>query len=505
MMNAIGYLRISKKDQSMYSLDAQEDLIKNYCLRNNLNITAIFRDDGECSYSFDRPDYIALENFIQQHKGQINFLVVKDHDRFSRNISEALAKISSLEKKFGVKVIAIDEPLNIDTADPSIFLNRAFKYLMANHELLNIRKRTTQGIRNAIASGRVVNNAPFGYINIRDEQGKPMLEIHEQKATIIQKIFENFISGITLQLIAKEARAMGFNHSGHGAIQKVLNNSVYAGLLRLPAYNGEPEKLVRALHKPIISESVFWIAHERLNLQKKYRSIPSSEFPLRGFIKCDCGMHLTASYSKGKSKYYMYYSCPKERNRNYRGEKMHDMIDEVLHELSFTANQVNKLINFAQEDYSKATENEQEIINSKLKKIEELKSKIERIEIKLINDQIESSTYKKWFAKLSSEKGSLELEVSKMTIRKTNLIDKIKQVVPRLSDLKKLYHSIRLKDKFLLLNKVFEGGLLWDGSVLRTPRLHFALMHNYNKLKEKGLLLIEQPEGFFDKLQSCTA
>src|SRR5579871_6747377 len=323
MMNAIGYLRISKKDQSMYSLDAQEELIRGYCHRNNLNLIAIFRDDGECSYSFDRPDYIALENFIQKHKGEISFLVVKDHDRFSRNISEALSKISSLEKKFGVKVIAIDEPLNIDTADPSIFLNRAFKYLMANHELLNIRRRTTQGIRNAIASGRVVNNAPFGYINTRDAEGKPTLQIDEKKATIIQKIFENFISGLSLQLIAKEARVMGFNHSGHGAIQKVLNNSVYAGILRLPAYNGEPEKLVRALHKPIIAESVFWIVHEKLNLQRKYRSIPNSEFPLRGFIKCDCGMHLTASYSKGKRKYYMYYSCPKERNRNYPGEKMH--------------------------------------------------------------------------------------------------------------------------------------------------------------------------------------
>jgi DNA invertase Pin-like site-specific DNA recombinase len=176
MKTAIGYVRISKKDQSMYSLDAQERLIREYCQRNSVSISAIFRDDGECSDTFDRPDYIALEKFIKMRKGRVNFLVIKDHDRFSRNLSEALAKIEHLEKKFGVKVVAIDEPINIETNDPSIFLSRAFKYLMANHELLNIRKRTTQGIRNAIASGRVVNTAPFGYNNIRDDQGKPIFK-----------------------------------------------------------------------------------------------------------------------------------------------------------------------------------------------------------------------------------------------------------------------------------------------------------------------------------------
>lgn len=167
MKTAIGYVRIGKKDQSMYSLDAQENLIRKYCQRNNVSISAIFRDDGECSDTFDRPDYIALENFIKARKGRVNFLVIKDHDRFSRNLSEALAKIEHLERKHGVKVVAIDEPINIDTSDPGIFLGRAFKYVMANHELLNIRKRTAQGIRNAMAAGRVVNIAPFGYNNKR--------------------------------------------------------------------------------------------------------------------------------------------------------------------------------------------------------------------------------------------------------------------------------------------------------------------------------------------------
>jgi site-specific DNA recombinase len=503
-MNAIGYVRISKKDQSMYSLDAQENLIREYCTRNNVSLFAVFRDDGECSYSFDRPDYIALENFIKEHKGQVNYLIIKDHDRFSRNISEALAKISSLEKKFGVKVIAVDEPITIDTSDPNIFLNRAFKYLMANHELLNIRRRTTQGIRNAIASGRVVNNAPYGYINIRDDQGKPTLQIEEGKAIHVRRVFEQFISGISLPLIIKEARANGFNRTGKSALMRLLTNPVYAGLLRLPAYNGEPERLVKAIHTPIISEPVFWIASEKINGQPRYRTVPKDDFPLRGIIKCDCGWHLTASYSKGKKKYYMYYSCPKERNRNYRGETMHELIENVLMELSFTSQQLNRISILAKEELSKGLKDKKVLLDSKMQKLKELKLKMENLEEKMINNEIETITYKKWFTKLSAEKGSLEIEIAGLSKTNTSLFEKLDKALPLLTNLKTLYNSAKLSGKQLLLKRVFEGGLTYNGSRLRTPRLHLALLHNYQRIKEKGLLLLEQPDEKMSKTEGCT-
>lgn len=66
-MNAIGYMRISVRDQSRYSLEYQERSIREYCSRNNLNLTELFKDNGESSYTFDRPDYKAVETFIKNH------------------------------------------------------------------------------------------------------------------------------------------------------------------------------------------------------------------------------------------------------------------------------------------------------------------------------------------------------------------------------------------------------------------------------------------------------
>jgi site-specific DNA recombinase len=468
-------------------------------------LKAVFKDDGESSYTFDRPDYRALEDFLTKHKREVQYLIIKDHDRFSRNISEALAKISSLEKRFGVKVIAVDEPITLDTADPSIFLNRAFKYLMANHELLNIRKRTTQGIRNAIASGRVVNNAPFGYKNIRDASDKPTLEIDEAKAMIVRRIFEQFINGASLTMIKAEAKRNGFSRSGNSALMRILTNSVYAGLLKLSATASEPEKLIKAIHRPVITEATFWIAQEKISGHKKYRCRPQEEFPLRGIIKCDCGLHLTGSFSKGKKKYYMYYSCPKERHKNYRGEKLHELIDNVLVDLSFNEEQLRKIELSAKEELQIQLKEKKLLADVKRQKLRDIDSKLEKLEERLINDDIDPSTYKKWRTKLQAEKGNLEIEIYHLSDKNRNLFERLSAAIPALTNLKNLYHAINLNGKQTLLKRVFEVAPTYNGIQLRTPRLNSALIHNYQKIKEKGLLFLEQPNEIFGDMTGCTA
>jgi site-specific DNA recombinase len=190
--------RISKKDQSIHSLEYQEKAIREYCQRNQILLGSLFIDDGESSFTFDRPDYQALEKFIKGNKGKakIKYLIVFDHDRFSRNLPEALQKIESLEKRYGLKVIATSEPLDIDTQDPSVFLLRAFKYLIANQELLTIRKRAKVSSRHAQESGRYINLAPYGYINHKEQGGKMIIKIDPLKRPIVQKVYRDFLSGV---------------------------------------------------------------------------------------------------------------------------------------------------------------------------------------------------------------------------------------------------------------------------------------------------------------------
>lgn len=96
---AVSNIKRAEKDQSTHSLDYQEKSIRDYCDRNDLILGPLCIDDGESSYTFDRPDYRALETFIRNNQKSVRYLVVFDHDRFSRNLPEALQKIEFLEKK----------------------------------------------------------------------------------------------------------------------------------------------------------------------------------------------------------------------------------------------------------------------------------------------------------------------------------------------------------------------------------------------------------------------
>jgi site-specific DNA recombinase len=504
-MNAIGYIRISEKDQSTYSLPYQESRIREYCVRNNLYLKEIYEDNGESSATFDRPDYQALERFIKAHKGEVQYLIVLDHDRFSRMLEDALRKIEELQKKFGLKVLSVEEPLNLDTSDPNVFLHRTFKYAFANHELLNIRKRTARGIRRAMEEGRCVNNAPYGYINGRDNQGKPILIMEKDKSEVVKEIFQQFINGVSIKEVRRYATKMGCQRQGHSSLLKMLNNPLYAGLIRLPAFEGKPERYVKALHEPIIPESVFWLAYEIIKGRPGQKARPRAEFPLRGIVRCDCGAHMTAAYSKGKKKYYLYYQCTKERGRNFRGEILHEKMELVLHALSFTDGQITRISTYAREELSKATNYKTQLLDSKYKEFNGIGAKIEALEEKMINDQIEASTYKTWFERLNAERGALENDIIRLKKDKQTMFDRLDEAIPILSNLRNLFISTSLEGQQLLLNRVFEVGIKYDGTILRTPMLNPALIDNYLGMKEKGLLLVEQPDDFLVKNYSCTA
>jgi hypothetical protein len=180
-------------------------------------------------------------------------------ERFSRNLSEALTKITELEKKHDIKVVATNEPLDIDPSDPNVFMQRAFRYLIANEELLRIRKRTKQGMRHAQESGRYLGRAPF-YLNTKDVSDRSVIVVDEAKGPIIQKVFADYLSGIPIHLIGQEIKTLGFTVKGNSAIQKVLGNCVYAGMVKVPADAKRPGRLVKALHLAIVSEGDFWLA-----------------------------------------------------------------------------------------------------------------------------------------------------------------------------------------------------------------------------------------------------
>jgi len=459
---------------------------------------AVFKDDGESSYTFDRPDYIALENFIKRHKGKVKYLIVMDHDRFSRNLPEALTKIALLEKKYGLKVLATSEALDIDTSDPTVFIERSFKYLLANAELFRIRKRVKNGIRSAQEAGRFVHVAPFGYINRRDVSGKSNLMIDEDKAVIIRKIFHDYLRGVPKYLIHLEVRKLGYTVNGNSAVARTLNNGTYAGLVKVGADGKEPERYVQGVHQPIISEELFWLAQEKLGNKRVMKSQPKSEFFLRGIIASPCcWLPMTAGWSKGKQKYYIYYRCVKHSNVNIPGAKMHATFEKLLEAMNFTKDQVGFIKQRAQSTLGEqATEREKQN-EARKKALNLVESKIDKLEQRYMDDEIEPETYKKYFKKYKSEQAQLQSQIRDVFSTNTDLLRVQLNRINQLTRISVIFKRAELSQQHAFLKEVFKQGLTFIEGVFRTPWLHPAFEHNLLTLKAKRLLFLEQPSDNF--------
>lgn len=496
-MNAIGYMRLSSKDQSK-SLEYQESSIKEYCRRNQLNVIGLFKDNGESSYTFDRPDYKALEAYLRKYKGECQYLIVLDHDRFSRNLPEALMKIAELENKYGVKVLSTSERVDLDTQDPDVFMKRALDYMMANKELFNIRKRTKQGIRNAKENGRYLGRAPFGYKNIIDGTKRNLIEIDKGQALIVERIFRDYIVGIPPYLIYKNAKALGFTYTGKTAIQDILQNCVYAGLIKVPAFRELPEKYVKGLHEPIIADAEFWLVQSMLNSNKRRTRVqPAEDFPLRGVLRCWCGKSMTAGWTKGRKQYYLYYRCTEHTSYNLAGSMLHEYFERLLKALSFQPHQIRFLIETAKTMLIEPIRIKQERLKEKVEALKVVNEKIYKLEERLMNNEIESSTYQTWFKKFKEEKAVLELALNDKNKPKIDTSDDIiERLLPELSNICQIYEKGNIIQKHTLIRGVFKDNLLWGGTMFRTDFIDPVFYDNVLKVKEKGLLFYEQPFQF---------
>ncbi len=496
-MEAIGYIRKSTKDQSRYSLEYQEKAIREYCIHNEVELGAVYVDDGESSYTFDRPDYQALETFIKQQRGKTRYLIVLDHDRFSRNLPEALMKIEQLEKKHGLKVVATNESLDIDTSDPSVFMLRAFKYLIANQELFTIRRRAKMGIRQAQESGRYVNLAPYGYINTKEAGTKRgLLVINETEAYIVRKIFRDYLSGMPAYIIHKSVKEMGFPRNGNDAITRVLRNCLYAGLVRVTANEKEPLRIVKGIHEAIVSEEQYWRAQEMLDDKRIEKPQLKDDFPLRGVLRSNCcSGHMTAGFSKGKKKYYLYYRCVKHSSVNISGTVLHKRYEELLQHLSFTKEQVSELIGHIKDELKQAVKVRAKELDVKKEQLVIAQKKLDGLEDKVLNDIINGDTYKKGYKKFSIEIARLKSDISDLSIDIEAKAKEQIKLIPKLLNIPELFKCASINQQHAILNRVFKQGLAFDKGTFRTPDLNPIFYHNYLILKQKGLLEVEQPIG----------
>jgi len=503
MKKAIGYIRISTKDQSNFSLSGQEKYIREYASQHSIEISSLFTDEGKSAKNFDRPDWKLLEKFIEKHHRDIDYLIVAKYDRFSRNAAQGLSKIELLERKFKIIIVSVFEQMFIDYDSPFFFKQRADMLISAEFEWHVIRDRTRFGNHNARSQGRYLGVAPFGYKNARDEQNKPILVMDEAKANIIKNIYAGFLRGTSFTELSKAARSEGLTNSGRSAIQRILTNPVYGGLIFVAAYKKEAAKYVKSIHQGIVAEHTWWQVQQLMN-KGKVRTIINDEVPMRSVLHCHCGHPLTAGNSKGKTKYYWYYKCNKHPETSYSAVTLHNQFDELLSNLSLSKVHIDFLREDARKEMELQLQNRDAELKELKKELHTNTTNMLSLEEKFITGIIQSDTYNRWHSKYSATESHLRYRIESLTGDNQLAWKLFDKELPKLSDMRLLYSWATVPQKQTFIRMVFNSQLRYEEGVYRTPYLLPFFSLNTASLKEKRLLEVEQPEEEFGKIVGST-
>jgi len=136
MKRAIRYLRFSQLGQSNGSIERQELYTDQWIQYNNVNLIDTFIDRGKSARTFDRPDFIKLKEFIAKHYRTVDYLLVDQLDRFSRDAGEAMSMVKLLQQKYNIQVVSVTEASLLIMKLPGASFGRACSYCLQRKTIL---------------------------------------------------------------------------------------------------------------------------------------------------------------------------------------------------------------------------------------------------------------------------------------------------------------------------------------------------------------------------------
>lgn len=326
------YTRVSTAAQTEgYSLEAQQERLREYADYKNLEIAGEYCDAGKSGKSIvGRPAFLQMLDDISSEKDNISFVLVFKLSRFGRNAADILKSLQLLED-YEVDLICVEDA--IDSSTPGGKLTLTILSAVAEIERENINVQFMAGKMQKILNGGWPGGpAPYGYRSVNKE-----LVVEPEEAEIVKLIFDRYIQDDgTLNGVAIWLNNNGYSRISKGEVKpftydfivNVLDNPTYHGKINyfrrtnIKGIRKNPKDAVEVdgIHEVIIDENLWQQAREKREAssgrQEKVDE-PDRVSLLSGLIKCPaCGNGLIATKSKhvnrnrgGHYKTIHYYSC----------------------------------------------------------------------------------------------------------------------------------------------------------------------------------------------------
>ncbi len=475
------YIRVSTDEQADkgYSQRNQEEMLKKYCTNHFIEIRNVIYEDHSAK-SFNRPEWKKLLSSLKKHCHKSNLVLFTKWDRFSRNAGDAYQMINIL-RDLGVEPQAIEQPLDLSIPENKMML----AFYLAAPEVENDRRALNVffGMRRAKKEGRYMGLAPVGYKNKIDELGKKYIEPEEPDATILIWAFEELAKGtFSTEQIWKKAKEKGLKCSKN-AFWQLIRNPLYCGKIFLPKYKDEESRFVQGQHRAIISEELFENVQEVIDVRSRlYRTkIQTREdFILRGFLVCPiCRNQLTASKSKGRTKYYSYYHCRKGCSYRISVEKLDQIFEDELRKFAPKTEMLTIYREIIAETYYELTHSHQITKRQLSHQLKDYDSRLSHIRNLLATQKIDPEDYIEIKSQYNTTLKELKEKYEILNGSMPSIENLLKQDLNKLMTLDQVFKKGEIEDKRSLIQILYPEKLLFYGTLIQNTKLNDVLQFIY--------------------------
>lgn len=479
---AVIYCRVSSQKQMREGdgMESQRARCEEFAKYRGLEVVEIFRDDASGSL-VNRPAMKAMVAFLKARREQ-HVVIIDDISRLARSLEAHLTLRDRIRKAGGILQSPSIE-FSEDDSDSSLM-----EHVLASvsqHARQKIRETTKNRMRGRMLNGYWSFRSPIGFKFKRVPDHGNLMVRDEPVASLITEIFEGYASGrfqgpaeIMRYLLAHPAWPRERQHTTTvDSVIEILNRVHYAGYINAPDWG---VVMKEAKHEPLISLATYNKVQERMkgsaNAPARYDI--RDDFPLRGFVECECGQPYTACWSTGRKARHPYYLCQNKQCGGHYGKSIRrDLIEGEFADLVEQLRPTPELYALAHElftDLWNATLNSSELSRTHLiAEASRIDKQVSQLVDRIVNADSPTliSAYEDRLRSLEMEKAMMKEKISNCGRPLTDFSSNYRTAMEFLENPSKLWVSDNLEDKRAVLKLVFVSRITYSrGSGFRTAQ-----------------------------------
>lgn len=456
-MNVVLYMRYSSEKQNEQSIEGQDRVCSEFCLRQGYTIVGRYIDRATSAFKDvdKRPEFQRMIKDSEKRKWDA--VVVYKLDRFARNRYDSTVFKAQLRKN-GVKLISATE--NISDSPEGIILESVLEG-MAEFYSMELSQKIIRGQNESARKGLFQGGAiPLGY-KVVDRK----LAIDEETAPIVREAFELYAEGATIARICNIFNSKGYRTARGGRFTKQSFHAMFQNEKYKGVYEYRDVRIEDGV--PVIIDADLFDRVKQKVQDNRYapaRGTAKVNYLLAQKIFCGhCGSVMIGECGRGRhGTMYHYYSCRARKSHKACDKKPvpKDAIEtavynDVLH--LFTPERIDKIADdciVLNREYLESSS----IIPSLQRELEDVERKIQNL-LKLVESGVVSEALGQRLMELEEQKNGI-LTRKESAKREMTVLDKetVVKFLNKIAD-----GSIRIEN---LKDKIFKcyvnSVTVWD-------------------------------------------